>query len=185
MVVMAAKVSKAKLIAVICILAAIVAIAAVIISGDGSTEHGTAPQVSVSTNEGRLAFLAEYGWNADTEPIETQDIVIPKEFDEVLSRYNELQRSQGYDLTRFAGKQVKRYVYNVTNYEGTAEPVYATLLVYKDAVIGGDITATGGKGLMHGFTKPGTAASSAAKLPAEPAAPEQEAPQPAAPETAA
>ena len=157
MVVMTAKVSKAKLIAVICILAAIVAIAAVVLSGDGSTEEEAAPAVSVSTNEGRIAWLAEYGWTVDAQPVEAQDITIPKEMDEVLTRYNELQRSQGYDLSRFAGKQVKRYVYTVTNYEGAAEPVYATLLIYKDAVIGGDVTSTGGAGLMHGFARPASA----------------------------
>ena len=46
-----------------------------------------------------------------------------------------------------------RYVYKVTNYPGATEPVYATLLIYKDQVIGGDITDTAAKGSMQALVK--------------------------------
>lgn len=172
MVVMTAKVSKTKVIAVICILAAIIAIAAVVLSGGTDDEAGTVPTVKADTNEGRIAFLQTYGWEVDPQPAEVQEVTIPQQMDEVLAKYNELQRSQGYDLSRFAGKQVTRYVYAVTNYEGASAPVYATLLVHKDQVIGGDVTSTGGRGLMHGFERPASA------KPAAPAVTETE-PEPA------
>ena len=47
-----------------------------------------------------------------------------------------------------------RYVYKINNYPGATEPVYATLLVYKNQVIGGDITDTAAKGRIRGFKMP-------------------------------
>ena len=80
---------------------------------------------------------------------------IPAEQSDVFSRYARLQESQGYDLAPYAGKTVMRYVYQITNYPDAAHPVYATLLVHKNQVIGGDITDTGPQGKIHGFTMPG------------------------------
>ena len=172
MVVMTAKVSRTKLIAVIAILAVII-IAAVFLlrSGDGTD---AAVEADVSTNEGRIAYLSAYGWEVDPQPVETQEVLIPEEMNEVFERYNELQRSQGFDLTRFAGKQVKRYVYSVTNYQNATAPVYATLLISRGDVIGGDITSTAGAGLMHGFSKPESAKSGSGGTAAEPSTPPEE-----------
>ena len=88
MVVMTAKVSRTKLIAVIAILAVII-IAAVFLlrSGDGTD---AAVEADVSTNEGRIAYLSAYGWEVDPQPVETQEVLIPEEMNEVFERYNEL-----------------------------------------------------------------------------------------------
>ena len=80
-------------------------------------------------------------------------VKIPKESGDVFERYNALQKSQGYDLTPYAGKTVMRYVYRITNYPGATEPVYATILVYQNQIIGGDITDTAAKGVIQGFQK--------------------------------
>ena len=79
---------------------------------------------------------------------------IPKESSDVYDRYNALQKSQGYDLSQFAGKTVMRYVYQIQNYPGATEPVYATLLIYKNQVIGGDVTNTAPGGTVQGFRMP-------------------------------
>lgn len=160
MVVMTAKVSKAKLILAVVLVLAVVVFAIVYLKGSSNSDGATEETVSaseVNTNEDRIAFLAAYGWEVSDKPIETEAILIPEEMNEVLSQYNELQKSQGFDLTEYAGKQAKRYVYEVTNYEGTDAPVYATLLIWQGTVIGGDVTLTEGNGLMHGFTMPDTA----------------------------
>jgi hypothetical protein len=78
-------------------------------------------------------------------------IRIPKAGDQVFDRYNELQKSQGYDLNKYAGKKVMRYVYQITNFPDAKEPVYATVLVYRDRIIGGDITDTTPGGRVQGF----------------------------------
>jgi hypothetical protein len=86
--------------------------------------------------------------------VESGQVRIPQEPGDVYSRYNELQKSQGYDLTQYAGKAVMRYVYKINNYPGATEPVYATLLVYKNQVIGGDVTDTSAKGAIRSFRMP-------------------------------
>ena len=65
-----------------------------------------------------------------------------------------LQKGQGYDLSKYSGKKVMRYVYEINNYPGAQEPVYATVLVYKNKVIGGDVTDTAAQGKIRGFQMP-------------------------------
>jgi hypothetical protein len=86
--------------------------------------------------------------------VESNQVRIPAETSPVYERYNTLQKSQGFDLTPYAGKQVMRFVYKVNNYPGATEPVYATVLVYKNRVIGGDITDTAAGGNIRGFSRP-------------------------------
>ncbi|HPE96167.1 MAG TPA: DUF4830 domain-containing protein [Bacillota bacterium] len=70
---------------------------------------------------------------------------LPDEFDSAYSAYNALQQSQGLDLTRFCGKEITRYTYTVTNVS-EGETILATLLVYRDRLIGGDIYTAGSAG---------------------------------------
>lgn len=173
MVVMTAKVSKAKMIAVVCILAAIICVALLLLSDGGGQPGGAPSGDGVATNEQRIAYLASYGWEVDPQPTETQEVLIPEAMNDVFEAYNELQRSQGFDLSRFAGKKVERYVYTVTNYKEAGAPVYATLLISDGAVIGGDITSTAGNGLMHGFAKPTVATTPSAPPEASESQPEE------------
>lgn len=153
MFVLTAKVSKTKLAAIVTLIIAAIVVAAVVIAANKDR-----PQTDgADTNEGRVTFLAGYGWEVDTQPVQTQTVSVPKKDSEVFSRYNQLQLSQGYDLTDYAGKTVNRYVYEILNYPDAGGPVYATLFVYGGKVIGGDITDTAPDGLMHGFAKPQTA----------------------------
>ena len=55
---------------------------------------------------------------------------------------------------RLAGKNAMRYVYKINNYPGATDPVYATLLVYKNEIVGGDVTDTSAKGKVQGFRMP-------------------------------
>ena len=151
MLVMTAKVDKKK---IAMILAAIIVLIAgiVLLAGGGDSQSTAAP--TVSGNDARVAFLKSFGWDVAASPKESSQVKIPSEPSEVFDRYNALQKSQGYDLSAFAGKTVMRYVYKVNNYPGATEPVYATLLVYKNQIIGGDITDTAAKGVVRGFKKP-------------------------------
>ncbi len=155
--IMSAKVSKRKVLTGLLVAVAVIALFVVLFSGggdgSGTTEEGGL-SLSAGTNEERLAFLAQYGWEVDSAPVETQEVRVPEEFNEVFTRYNELQQSQGFDLAPLSGKVLKRYVYAITNYPGNGRECYATLLVYKNQVVGGDINCTGGGGSIHGFQKP-------------------------------
>ena len=165
MMVMTAKVDIKKIIVGLAAVAGVI-IALILLLGGNGAEPTAAP--SVAGNEGRVLFLKNLGWEVNASPTESGQVRIPQEQNEVFKRYNDLQKSAGYDLTPYAGKTVMRYVYKVTNFPGATEPVYATLLVHKDQVIGGDITNTAANGTMQALTK---AAAEPAPTPTTPTAP--------------
>ena len=151
MMVMTAKVNLKK-IALLLGAVALVIIALMTLTGGRAQTTGAA---AVTDNDARVKFLESFGWNVAASPVESGRVKIPAEQSEVFDRYAQLQKTQGFDLAPYAGKTVMRYVYQISNYPDATEPVYATLLVYKNQVIGGDITNTGPDGKIHGFTMPG------------------------------
>ena len=65
-----------------------------------------------------------------------------------------LAAEAGMDLEPYHGKRMKCYSYEVTNYPG--EPnVLAHLYVYKEKIVGGDVSSTALDGFMHGLSKLG------------------------------
>ena len=108
------------------------------------------PSFAGSTETQRRAFLGQYGWELGEE-INRGSVRIPEEFDDVYVQYNEIQLKQGFDLRRYAGKEVERYQYPVTNYPGYPEYIRANLLVFQGKIIGGDISSVALNGFMHGF----------------------------------
>lgn len=102
------------------------------------------------TNEERVAFLESFGWQVQTEPTETREVMIPSQFNDVYTAYNVMQQAQGFDLKPYAGEICTQYLYKVENYPDETE-VYATLLVYGDQIIGGDLASSQVDGFMHGF----------------------------------
>ena len=164
MMVMTAKVDMKKVIAILAAVAALI-IGLIALLGEDAGSAATSASTAVSTNDDRVKFLTDLGWDVTTSPAETSQVRIPQEQSEVFDRYNALQKSQGYDLGAYAGKNVMRYVYKVENFPGATEPVYATLLIYKNQIIGGDITDTAAKGMIQGLKKP-TATTPEASSPA-------------------
>ena len=148
MLVMTAKVHKKKIVMILAALLAAVVGLVMLLGGGKSSPTGSA---GVANNDARVEFLKSFGWDVTTSPVESGQVRIPEGGNEVFDRYNALQKSQGYDLSKYAGKTVMRYVYKVNNYPGATEQVYATLLVYKNQVIGGDVTDTSAKGTIRGF----------------------------------
>ena len=151
MFVMTAKVQKKKIAIVLGAVAALIIIIAIALSGGKSQTTGS--DISVNSNDDRVQFLASYGWEVVTSPAETSQVRIPANGSEVFQRYNTLQKTMCYDLSEYAGKTVMRYVYTVKNYPGAAEPVYATILICNNRIIGGDITDTAATGKIQGFQR--------------------------------
>lgn len=181
MFVLTAKLSKSKLIAAgVILLAAIVLIILLATAGGSDTPSGTAP--IGETNDDRVAYLATFGWSVNAEPTQTQKVKIPDTTEnKVFARYNDLQKSQGFDLTDYAGKEVMRYVYEILNYPDASAPVYASVLVCDGRVIGGDITNSAPDGVIHGFAMPQkeqtpSASATESSLPTEESAAESSAP---------
>ena len=107
----------------------------------------------IKTAEDRIAFLAQFGWEVESAPLEEVKIKIPAEFDKVMNAYNDLQRSQGLDLSKYRGKEVTRYTFRVTNYPNYTGTVMANVILYKNRVIGGDLCSSDVTGFIHGFEK--------------------------------
>ena len=158
MFVMTAKVDKKKIAIVLTCIIAAVALLIILLAG-GEKKSETAGVISVASNDDRVNFLSGFGWEVTNSPVQTGQVRIPEETNEVFERYNALQKSQGYDLSAYGGQTVMRYVYQINNYPGATEPVYATVLISKNQVIGGDITDTAAKGAIHGFKMPKTQSS--------------------------
>ena len=149
MLILTTKVDKPKLaLAAVAVIGAILLLLA--LTGGDSAPTAAMDQAA-DTNDARVKFLTDLGWEVTASPTESTEVRIPTRSDEVFDRYNALQKSQGYDLSKFAGKKVMRYVYEITNFPDAREPVYATVLVYRDKIIGGDITDTTPGGRVQGF----------------------------------
>ena len=157
MMIVSAKVSKRKLltgiIAAVGVILLLIFLCGKADAGDTDAPESTEITAEAATNQQRLAFLQSFGWEVSETPHETQEVRIPETFNEVFTRYNRLQQAQGYDLEPFAGKSVKRYVYRIFNHPNGANH-FATLLIHKNEVIGGDVTGAGQGGTIHGFAMP-------------------------------
>ena len=106
---------------------------------------------AVSTAEKRAAYLAGYGWEVDAASEQVQQILIPERFSAVYETYNQLQKQQGWDLSKFAGRSCTLYSYTVTNYPDPEQTVIADLYVFKNKVIAGDVHSTNLNGFMIGL----------------------------------
>ncbi|MBR5245753.1 MAG: DUF4830 domain-containing protein [Clostridia bacterium] len=119
-------------------------------SNDGSIN------LKALTHQERMSFVSQYGWEIEEEPVEIKEIIIPTEFDETYTAYNQIQKQQGFDLLEYSGERAKRWTYIVKNYEGyeNKECIHINILVYDGIVIGGDVCSVELDGFMHGFSKP-------------------------------
>lgn len=107
----------------------------------------------VKSAEDAANFLTQFGWKVGPTPVESKTVTIPAEFDKIFSAYNEIQKEQGLNLSKYKNKDVTRYTFEVTNYAGYDGTVYANVLVYRNRVIGGDICSADVTGFVHGFEK--------------------------------
>lgn len=116
-------------------------------------EAGVDPR-NVKSNADRIAYLESHGWLVSAEAASVEDIRLPDTFDDSYADYLALQAGQGFDLTQYAGKTIKRYTYQVNNYPGLQENIWASLLIYKKDVIGGEVYCNQGDGFVQGLDYP-------------------------------
>lgn len=117
--------------------------------------------LTADNEDSRIAFLSQFGWDADPEPIGVMEIVIPAQFSDVYTEYNDLQKSQGFDLEKYKGERVKKWTYLITNYPNVSGSVIANILIKDGKVVGGDISSAEMNGFMHGFIPSDSAAVTA------------------------
>lgn len=122
--------------------------------GRGEQASAAVNVKGIKSNEDRIAFLAEYGWLVKETPITTEELIVPETFDASYDEYLALQSQQGFDLTKYAGKRLKRYTYEITNYPTGESGTLVHLLIYKHTVVGGEILSPQADGFLHGFAMP-------------------------------
>ena len=108
---------------------------------------GNIDSIPAKTNEQRVEFLRSQGWEVSDIPVREQIIRLPKEFPDVLKKYNELQIQQGFDMMKYAGKEIGMYTYAVKKDGG--EEKQAVLYIYKNKIIGGDVHSPAFDGEME------------------------------------
>lgn len=165
MMVLTAKVDLKKVLLVLAAVALVI-LGIVLLAGKSGDSAASAP---LSANDSRVEFLRAQGLEVALSPVETSQVRIPDTESPVFRQYNALQARQGFDLTQYAGKRVMRYVYEITAKPEAKAPVYATLLIYKNKVIGADITDTAPGGKMQPLMQAAReeSPSSVSTLPAE------------------
>lgn len=105
----------------------------------------------MKTNEQRVAFIKNFGVMVEETPLEEEEFTMPENFDRVILGYNELQKKQNLDLTKYANKRVTRYTYKVTNYNSEGE-VYVNLFIYRSKIVACDICSASPTGFVTPLT---------------------------------
>ena len=124
-------------------------VAAVLLIGHFIHGRGERP-IKADTNEQRIHYLSSLGWEVGGEPLSEQTIKLPQTFPEVLKKYNRLQQEQGFDLEKYAGKEITMYSYAVANPPCEGEGL-CSVYVYKGRLIGGDVHSAASNGTMVGI----------------------------------
>ncbi len=146
--------STVKLIGIV--LLAVILTCCIIMSGDNAAvmAAGSGNGVDYSgikTNEQRVAFIEGFGIEVEDTPTDEQAFTMPKDFDRVILGYNELQKRQGLDLSKYQNKKVTRYTYKVTNYDAEGE-VYANIFIYRGKIVACDICSASPDGFVQPMT---------------------------------
>ncbi len=90
----------------------------------------------VTDSAQRIAYLNAQGYEVVEDSEEVREVRIPDELDETLVQYNAVQEQTGRSLLPYRGKRVRLYTYQVTD---GGEPIAASLYVYRDTLIAGDV----------------------------------------------
>ena len=147
MLIMTAKLSKKKIIiatAAICL-----AVGSLFFLKGGESDVNAANMDDAAT---RLEYIESLGWQV--EEGEFMEVNIPEEFDQIYSAYNDLQVSQGMDLSDYKGQRAMHYSYTIKNYPTGEEGVQLCLVVHDGKVIAGDVSSPKLESFMHGLEMP-------------------------------
>ena len=156
-----ARIPKKRLLAggitLLCCLA-VVLTAVLLLSGSRAASAGAEVR-GIRDNDDRISFLTGLGWEVSDTPIAAEELLVPAKFDENYADYLALQAQQGFDLTKYCGKKIQRYTYEVTNHPSGESGVQISLLIYRSTVIGGEVVSPSA-GFLHGLVYPQAAVPS-------------------------
>jgi hypothetical protein len=155
MIVFSAKFNKKRAVVAVLVLAAVLLAVILTAARANRVVSEAAPQTSsvVKDNAARVKYLNAQGWEVESEPLEEQTVVIPREFSSVYEEYNKIQLAQGFDLKKYGGIEAVRYTYRVTNYPDAGASAVADIIVFRDEVIAGDVQSNALDGFMIGLKR--------------------------------
>ncbi len=157
MFVLSLKANKKRLVILLSIIVAVLLVLYAVVNKDAPVANDGGINLKASDEQERLAFLSQFGWKVDRDPVAVEEVIIPSEFNEVYEKYNQLQISQNFDLTKYAGEAVKKWTYEIKNYPGYGADsgyIVANILVRDGVVIGGDVSSREQNGFMSTFDFP-------------------------------
>ena len=134
-----AKINKKKIVLTLAAALCVTAAAFTFWGSRGTAASATASPKGIKTEEDRVAYLQEWGWQVSPQAALVEELELPQEFGTEYAQYLELQTGQGFDLSKYAGKRVRRYTYEVLNHPTGETGVVAHLLLCKNTVIGGEV----------------------------------------------
>ena len=106
-------------------------------------------EVKCGGSEDGAQWLLDQGWETDGAASQ-MEVLIPGKFDQIYESYNDIQKGQGFDISRYRGETVTKYTYLVKNYPGEPDGVAANLLVYQGRIIGADLCSLQLGGFLKG-----------------------------------
>ena len=99
MFVFSVRANKPKIIVALCVLAAVMILLTVVFStGDNPVTKGKDISSKAADSAERIAFLSQFGWKINEEPVEVTEVIIPSEFNDTYTSYNEIQKKQSMNL---------------------------------------------------------------------------------------
>lgn len=139
MFVFSVKTSRRQLLSLLlCVVLLALILAAAFLWPVGAKE--TAATVAASDNTQRIAYLQSLGYEVDLAYCEVREVLIPDEFDDVFTAYNAMQQQANMDFTPYQGQRLKCWSYRVL--DGGEGETLAHLYVYRDKIVGGDVSET-------------------------------------------
>ena len=130
----------------------VLAFAAIVIFGSSESVYAMADgevvrYSGVKSEEERIEFLRQFDIEVKSGSGKEESFTIAEKLDRVLLGYNEMQKKQGLDLSKYTKKRVTRYTYEVMNSpEGGA--VFVNIIVYRGRVIAGDVSSADPDGFV-------------------------------------
>ena len=152
MMIQAVRLTRKKAALAVILAGAVMAALILLLGRGGSPAQQDRPLLT--SNAERVAYLQELGWEVVEEPVTTLQFLLPPQLKGDYVAYNDLQKSQGFDLEACCGKQVTRYTYTVTNYPQRPDGVQLNLYICEDLPVAGDVVCTGTDGFQDTLVFP-------------------------------
>jgi len=106
-----------------------------------------AEERGMNSEKDRHWYLEKMGRDAAELPISVQEIRLPDTFPPVLEEYNQLQLQQGFDLRKYAGRNITVYTYELVS-NGKSPLLFVSLYQHKGRIVGGDVHSAALSGHM-------------------------------------